>query len=1158
MAALQTHRGAEPIAGYQLVLRLGSGGYGEVWKATAPGGLSKAVKIVYGRIGENRAEQELKALRRIQEVRHPFLLSLERYEIVDGQLIIVTELADMSLQDRFEECTRTGQKGIPREELLAHLHDAADALDYMGSHYGLQHLDIKPQNLLLVGGRIKVADFGLVKDLQGTSVSNTGGVTPHYATPEAFDGRVSRFSDQYSLAIVYQEMLSGERPFSGTTAFQLAMMHTTSPPFLEPLPEADRPIVERALAKLPENRFPNCRELIERLMGVEPSSPAPVVPAPKASPRRRQQADKEAATIAQAIRTPSVPDEEVLAEVPPGDIEPEEEGADSDSTISQPLSDTPISSGPTSGLQPRPTLFLGIGGIAGFTLRHLRQQLVGKFGSLTAVPFVRLLLLDSDPQALATVQQGDAAAALTSAETLLLPLHGPDYYRSKSKHLLRWLNRRWLYGVPRSQRTEGLRPLGRLALVDNAAEALSRLRAELTALTAPEARAAAHEAGMDPAPRIWVIASISGGTGGGMLLDTAYAIKQILQEMQLPADDVCALMVHATSPKLASKELARCNAYATLHELSHFSRRDSRYPGDLSAGICAFPAEAAPFRDAYLVHLGDDLGEPELEAASSVLADYLLLDVQTEVGSALDHYRQTTRQVRRNQSGITTLRTFGLCGLSFPRQRLAQLAAPLLCRSTVESWHRAPGTRQAEIQTTATQKLKELGFSQEAITSGFHAAAHAAFGEDPQAFFEKMATNCCSAEPTLAARQPPADVLNQVDSFLAWQQPHSPEAEPAAQSLASAMHERIAMRGAGLGEALVDWLRLSIEDPRVRLGGVALATQALLRHLAAAGRDLDRELSELRHHCDRQRRHLATGEVANQGSGVRWLGSGRPQAAPSQIKQKLLDYCWLKLTAVALEGTQHVLASVSEQVTAFLHDLESARQELQSYEVMFQPPGEAADLSVGVECVAGHILDLLPRGTHDFADAAEKIVEELDPKIRLQFDETIQAEVLKARGGLCGLIAGGTDRETWKLEMETKARTALLGATADLNVAQLFFESWDDPAQAEEELAAHLKACAPRLGGSTVDQPLFLALPRGAAAQRIRDIVARACPDTPITVVESAADVIACHEAARLPIYPTMAALLENPGSYAEVARRVMTRSDVTWCRFDSEVSLAR
>src|SRR5437588_5412558 len=194
---LQTCPGAEIIPGYRLVERLGTGGFGEVWKTTAPGGLTKALKIVYGYMNEARAEQELKALDRIKSVRHPFLLSLERVEVVEEQLLIVTELADQSLLDRFLECRTAALPGIPRAEMLGYTRDVAEALDYMNEQYGLQHLDIKPQNLLLIAGRMKVADFGLVKDLRGGSATATGGVTPFYATPEAFDGRVSRFSDQY-------------------------------------------------------------------------------------------------------------------------------------------------------------------------------------------------------------------------------------------------------------------------------------------------------------------------------------------------------------------------------------------------------------------------------------------------------------------------------------------------------------------------------------------------------------------------------------------------------------------------------------------------------------------------------------------------------------------------------------------------------------------------------------------------------------------------------------------------------------------------------------------------------------------------------------------------------------------------------------------------
>src|SRR5947209_9240889 len=122
--------GVEPIPGYQLVERLGFGGYGEVWKITAPGGLFKAMKIIYGDLSGPRAEQELKSLERIKSVRYPFLLSLERFEILQGQVLIVTELADCSLLDRCRECRSAGLPGIPREELLGYLRDAADALDY--------------------------------------------------------------------------------------------------------------------------------------------------------------------------------------------------------------------------------------------------------------------------------------------------------------------------------------------------------------------------------------------------------------------------------------------------------------------------------------------------------------------------------------------------------------------------------------------------------------------------------------------------------------------------------------------------------------------------------------------------------------------------------------------------------------------------------------------------------------------------------------------------------------------------------------------------------------------------------------------------------------------------------------------------------------------
>src|SRR5437763_8407025 len=285
--AVRIESQAEPIPGYKLLERLGGGGFGEVWKCEAPGGLHKAIKVVHGDIrttdddGQHRADQELKALRRVQSVRHPYLLSIERYDVIDGRLMIVTELADCSLADRFRDYRTQGLPGVPRDQLLRYLQETAEALDLMNLQHQLQHLDIKPQNLFLVHDHVKVADCGLVKDLEGIRTAMTGGMTPVYAAPETFDGVVSRFCDQYSLAIVYQELLTGVRPFGAASVQQLVMQHLESPPNLTPLPPADRPAVARALAKKPEDRYPSCQAFVQALLGSRVSGPGSRVPGPR-------------------------------------------------------------------------------------------------------------------------------------------------------------------------------------------------------------------------------------------------------------------------------------------------------------------------------------------------------------------------------------------------------------------------------------------------------------------------------------------------------------------------------------------------------------------------------------------------------------------------------------------------------------------------------------------------------------------------------------------------------------------------------------------------------------------------------------------------------------------------------------------------------------
>src|SRR5262249_17799507 len=114
---------------------------------------------------------------------------------------------------------------------------------------------------------VKVADFGQVKDLQGLMADVTGGITPGYAAPETFDGKITRFCDQYSLAGVYQELLTRIPPLDGCSISQLLMQHTNLPPTLDPSPSADRPALARALAKRADDRWPTVAAFVRALAG---------------------------------------------------------------------------------------------------------------------------------------------------------------------------------------------------------------------------------------------------------------------------------------------------------------------------------------------------------------------------------------------------------------------------------------------------------------------------------------------------------------------------------------------------------------------------------------------------------------------------------------------------------------------------------------------------------------------------------------------------------------------------------------------------------------------------------------------------------------------------------------------------------------------------
>ncbi len=292
---LELAPGVVPVPGYKLVSLLGRGSFGQVWKASGPGGFSVAIKFV--RLDGDTDSAEMRSLEVMKDIRHAHLLSMFGAWNTSEMLIVAMELADCTLLDRCNECLRQGLTGIPRAELLEYMHDAAKGIDFLNEPrhilsgkdpVGIQHRDIKPQNLLLVGGTVKVGDFGLAKILEQAAGSNSGSMTAAYAPPECFKGKTTSRSDQYSLAVTYCQLRGAKLPFGGLNVGQIMLGHIGQPPDLTMIPVEERPAVARALSKNSEDRFPSCRAFVKAVEEANapnaapgPPPPAPEEPVPK-------------------------------------------------------------------------------------------------------------------------------------------------------------------------------------------------------------------------------------------------------------------------------------------------------------------------------------------------------------------------------------------------------------------------------------------------------------------------------------------------------------------------------------------------------------------------------------------------------------------------------------------------------------------------------------------------------------------------------------------------------------------------------------------------------------------------------------------------------------------------------------------------------------
>jgi serine/threonine protein kinase len=263
--------GKSLCTGFRLKRLRGQGSFGQVWEADTPNGANLALKFL--RCGSNlTAAQEVRNILNVRQLAHPNLLRIDRVWADRGFLVVVMELADGSLQDMLALCRSEYNSPLPAKQACLYLSQAAAGIDFLNAQkhtlgqcvVAVQHGDIKPSNLLLCGDKVKLCDFGLSSVMTGAQVPYRRAGTLDYVAPEVFQGQLSRWSDQFALAVTYYELRSGRRPFPELpTRFETT--YVPPPPDLELLPVPERKVVARALATSPWDRWPSCSEFMAQL-----------------------------------------------------------------------------------------------------------------------------------------------------------------------------------------------------------------------------------------------------------------------------------------------------------------------------------------------------------------------------------------------------------------------------------------------------------------------------------------------------------------------------------------------------------------------------------------------------------------------------------------------------------------------------------------------------------------------------------------------------------------------------------------------------------------------------------------------------------------------------------------------------------------------------
>ncbi|HSQ58147.1 MAG TPA: tubulin-like doman-containing protein, partial [Gemmata sp.] len=775
--------------------------------------------------------------------------------------------------------------------------------------------------------------------------------------------------------------------------------------------------------------------------------------------------------------------------------------------------------------------------------QRFRFDLTERYGPPESMPLIRTLYVDTDPEALEdSVRPRPPArrAGMRHNDVFPAKLNRTGHYlkpRFNGKALIEgWFDPQLLYKLPRTPVTMGVRLFGRLAFCDHYRALMAKVQNELEAALAPDAIAQTEAVtGLQHRtnrPRVYIVASLSGGTGGGMFLDMAYSVRARLRRTGYENPEIIGILIVPPCKPSVTPPLWLGNTYASLMELNHYSRPDTTFTATYEEQTAVIRDKSPPFSQCYILAgrapsgqsgtaLGSGAGYSAAQpgsgtrprvAGSAVVArpatrseaslsldtaappasvqsafrpygdaaELLRLQLFTPIGATASNRRKEAGE-RAGSRGITVA-TFGLSGFGWPRAEIIDRTTARVARTVLKRWAAPDLQRSREVMPGIAQnRWTKMGLDPDAITASLHEVAHDSAGGKIDQIIDAQ---CEALKPRgwLARLPEPVAVATAVAQFeFLLGTPAAPGSRYLV-PVEEAINAAVAARSTRLAREIHNLVPTLVNDPQFRLAGVE---ELIRQFLATTDRLLERfgqAIGEL--DAKAQTAYELLTVYSKYTKGMR-----KPGAA--EFADALKSYPHSRIQSAIYRGLLNLYQTVRESLLIQLNDVATARQRLDAAAKEAAPSPNTSE-------PPAHGRRLMPTGCTTLEAAVAKFAGAINDAEFMEIDGRVQAALDPQLHGIflaCLRSASGPERVVSTIHQETRAY--LETRLGEVDLAAMFrdrFQSREDAERALEDAFHDAEPALVGTGSWCAEEVAVVGCPDGAGGEPMRELARRAIP----------------------------------------------------------------